>query len=52
LVIALMMAGKDGEARRLLSGISTTRERAEVQAFATAWLEQRSRTEDTTEEDM
>lgn len=52
LVIALMMAGKDSEARRLLSGIPTTRERAEVQAFATAWLEQRSRTEETTKEDM
>lgn len=52
LVIALMMADKDSEARRVLSGIPTTRERAEVQAFAAAWLEQRSRTEETTKEDM
>jgi len=52
LVIALMMMGKDREARRLLSGIPTTRERAEVQAFAASWLKQRSQSENTTKEDM
>ncbi|MBO6635651.1 tetratricopeptide repeat protein [Parvibaculum sp.] len=41
LVIALLLSGKDNEARRLLSGIPTARERAEVQKFAADWLKQR-----------
>ena len=52
LVIALMMAGKDEQARRLLSGIPTSRERAEVQAFAAAWLKQRSQAGDMGKEEM
>jgi Flp pilus assembly protein TadD len=52
LVIVLMMTGKDREATRLLSGIPTTRERTEVQAFAASWLKQRPQVEDMSKEDM
>ncbi|ABS61698.1 Tetratricopeptide TPR_2 repeat protein [Parvibaculum lavamentivorans DS-1] len=38
LLIALMMAGKDAEARRLLAGIPASRERAEVRDFAASWV--------------
>ncbi|PKQ04139.1 MAG: hypothetical protein CVT73_14125 [Alphaproteobacteria bacterium HGW-Alphaproteobacteria-12] len=38
LVIALLMAGKDGEATRLLSAIPTMRERMEVRQFVTGWV--------------
>lgn len=41
LVIALLLSGKENEARRLLSGIPTARERDEVQRFAAEWLKQR-----------
>jgi len=41
LVIALLLSGKESEARRLLSGIPTARERAEVQRFAAEWMKQR-----------
>ena len=41
LVIALLLSGKENEARRLLSGIPTARERAEVQKFAAEWMKQR-----------
>lgn len=52
LVIALLMAGKDGEAKRVLSGIPTMSERAEVQAFAAAWLRQREQPDEAVKEDM
>jgi Flp pilus assembly protein TadD len=38
LVIALLLAGKEGEARRLLAGIPAAHERAEVQQFAMDWV--------------
>lgn len=38
LVIALLLAGKEAEARRLLAGIQTADERAEVQKFAVDWV--------------
>ncbi|WP_421862607.1 tetratricopeptide repeat protein [Parvibaculum sp.] len=52
LVIALMMVGKDDQARRLLSGITSSREREEVQAFAATWLKQRMHAGDTAKEEM
>lgn len=52
LVIAFMMAGKDEQARRVLSGIPTSRERAEVQEFATTWLKQRSQADGLAKEEM
>lgn len=41
LVLALMMSGKDDEARTVLDGIPTPRERADVQKFAADWIEAR-----------
>lgn len=38
LVIALLLSGKEAEARHLLSGIPTARERDEVQRFAAEWM--------------
>ncbi len=38
LVLALMMAGKDGEARALLEHIAVPRERVAVQKFASDWV--------------
>lgn len=52
LVIALLMAGKEEQARRLLAGIPTMRERAEVQAFAATWLERHLRGGEPAKEDM
>lgn len=52
LLIALMMAGKNDEARRLLSAIPASHQRAEVQNFAAAWVKERQPAAVTTEEDM
>ncbi|MDR3498764.1 MAG: tetratricopeptide repeat protein [Parvibaculum sp.] len=41
LVLALMMSGKEDDARAVLDGIPTPRERAEVQKFAADWVEAR-----------
>lgn len=38
LVLALTMAGKEDEARAVIDGIATPRERAEVQKFAADWV--------------
>jgi Flp pilus assembly protein TadD len=39
LVLALLMAGKDGEARAVLDNIATSRERSDVRKFAADWVQ-------------
>lgn len=52
LLIAFMLAGKDAEAQRLLSGIQASRERTETQNFATDWVRQYSEAADAAKEEM
>lgn len=50
LVIALLLSGKESEARRLLAGIQTADERAEVQKFAVDWVARHAAHDDAREE--
>lgn len=50
LVIALLLSGKESEARRLLAGIPAENERAEVQKFAADWVKRHVPVEDAKEE--
>lgn len=52
LLIALMMAGKNDDARRLLAGIPLSREREQVQSFAAGWVRDHRTAADAASEDM